>query len=228
MGENVKSGKLRRWGKGILTFVGVGGVIAIIKFGIDENDRREEAERNEQQRYQSELRVYRENLTKWEKWRPSVLSSKRGKLSSAYSIDLDNGRVHTNWRLSGMDLSYQGGGGGSRYVELLRSHSGAQWYERGVVDPDDIKYRELRGAGFAAEKASSGYPDMFNGHPSNSPGGGYIFFVKTSEGNLSIFNISEYETENIGNGYYTRKMVYSYVTFPNRPHPPKPIAPRRN
>lgn len=230
MGEQTRK-KERGWffraTVAVIGFVGVGGLIALANFYIDlqERDRRNYAQKIDQ---------YNKEVKEWEEWTPRVKSEGTLTIDSHYGIDLDTGMVNSLWNTPNMDIFYAGYGSwnpakknSGHFAEYLRALNGVRWHDGGRINDKDIQYRGVRNAKFQTKKDSqTGYPDLFYGHPSNSPTNN-VYFIKTTSGNVAVFRIIDYETENNQNNY-SRKVRVNYKTYPvNVDDKPRPVRPRR-
>ncbi len=204
--------------KGLITFVGVAGIISIINFYNQEKDRNEKI-------YKHAIQEWRSELNLWNNWSPKELATGEFPFDGN-GLDLETGESHSNYNKSQMDLFFNGGDKGVN--SYLRSSNGTKWVNKGLIKIDNTLYSELRDANFKATKnPKSNYYDLFHEHPSNSPAVGFTYFIKTKDGNLSIVQIKNYETISISNGHFYRKMKIWFKTYPNVEHPSKPIRPSR-
>ena len=179
------------------------------------------------QRYDQELADYKSKLIGWINFSPSSRSGHavNAILRPLDRIDLESAHIsgvpkgNKRW-----DLVYGNGPGG---VEYLRALTGVSWHEKGVSAYKTIKYRDIRDAKYSSPRnPRSGYTDIFNMHRSNVPGNGFVFFIKTAEGNISKFQIVGYENVMSGNQVVCRNMKICFEVFPIVPDPPVPKKPK--
>ncbi|MFS4493728.1 hypothetical protein [Maribacter sp. 2308TA10-17] len=221
MSVKKKKSRFRKILKGIFAFVGVGGILAIINFYIEYNDKKDS-------KYQRQLKEWQVQLKEWEKWYPEPISAGNVTLYTN-GLDLDTGQRHSNFNKTNIDLMFSGGDVG--FNSYLRALNKMSWLNKGLVDQSNITYQELKNARYARKKhAKSNYYDLFHEHPSNSPLPGYVYFLKTSKGNFAILKISSYTVKSIpGPGHhFFRKLNLHYTTFPNKQFPPRPIKPKKS
>ncbi len=202
--------------KGLGAFVGVSGIIAIINFYIQKNDRAD-------QNYQAAISKWQKDVEDWNNWSPKPLVSGEY-IFDATALDLDTGDRHYNHNNPKMDLYYAGGD--FNMNSYFRALHGTKWFNKGPIEMKNIAYRQLKVSNFKAVKhPQSKYYDLFNEHPSNSPISGYTYFIKTNEGNLSIVQIKKFTNKISPDDHLNRKMTVSFNTYPNSNGPPKPVRP---
>ena len=108
--------------------------------------------------------------------------------------------------------------------ESLRTLSGVSWVELGLVDFENIGYRNIRDANFNTSiNSNTGYSDIYFAHRSNVPGEGYVFLIKTPEGNVGKLQIVGYEND--ANPQAARRMKIRYKLYPVVPDSSKPFPP---
>ena len=174
---------------------------------------------------QQEWQQYQQELEQWNNFSPPSLSkgSREVTLRGLDRIDFESGLVSANPQTDRQwDLLF---GCWPEGYESLRALEGVSWSELGVANLDAIKYREIRDAKYKAQKSpATGYNDLYYAHKSNVPGKGYIFFVKTPEGNIAKLQITGYDIVD-NNPLVCRNMRMKYELFPVKSDPPKPISP---
>ncbi len=205
--------------KGVVAFGGIGGILASISFYLDYKEKQEI-------NYKNELRAWQNAMQEWEKWLPNPISEAETTIY-VEALDLDTGQKNSNHNLKNMDIYFSGGSVG--WDSYLRVLHGVSWYDRGLIDPSKINYRELRNAKYTRIKhAKSNYYDLFHEHVSNAPAPGHIYFLKTAENNYVVFQIKRYidhRTPDRKNFY--RELRLKYTTYPFVQIPMKPRKPRR-
>ena len=213
------SGDLRGWAGWFKWLVGVviallaagGGIVALLNY----------IEGQEQQKRQQ----YQIELEQWDNFSPSSISKgpQDTTIRGLDRIDLETGLVSSNpspdrqW-----DLLF---GCWPESYESLRALDGVSCFEKGVADFQAIRYREIRDAGYTVRRnATTGYNDLYYAHVSNVPGEGYIFYIRTPEGNVAKLQIIGYEL--VGNNpLVCRNMKIRYDVFPVVSDPPRPNPP---
>ena len=166
---------------------------------------------------------YQQAIAGWEAFTPALISQQEQvEVLWGWDIDLDVGLVAmslsgSNWDLqSELELIHREEAGKKRAVgtkwEGLRANTNVQWAHLGVVEFSAVAYRDIRDATFQ----TGGW--LYRSHPTAAPGPGYIFAIKTSDGNLAKLQIVRYEPHNS----YSRRMFVRYEVYPIVPDPPRP------
>ena len=169
---------------------------------------------------------YQQAIARWNAFTPRPIGqSERAEMLFGWYLDLDVGLVAmsltgSSWDLrSDLDLIVREDGGKKRAVgtkwEGLRANDNVQWAHLGVTDFSSVGYRDIRDATFQ----TGGW--LYQSHPTAAPGPGYIFAIKTSDGNLAKLQIVGYEPHNS----YSRKMFLRYEVYPVVADPPRPRRP---
>ena len=185
--ESKRKSKVWQILKGVFALIGVGGIIAIVNFYIEQTERKE-------RKYQAELAQWNSDIDAWKKWSPDEIAA--GEFTfNGNGFDLDNTETpHSNYKRPEMDLYFSGGDIGAK--TFFRALHGVSWVKKGLVETSTVNYSDLRDAQYTLKRhPESNYYDLFYGHPSNSPPKGYTYFFKTTKGNLSIVKILNYYTE---------------------------------
>lgn len=217
MSEFQKTSKGKKIFKGVFAAVGIGGIIAIINFFISQSDRLDK-------KYDEDLDKYYTELNKWNNWFPEPVSTGEDFVEGAVGFDLDKGDKHTNFNMPQMDFYFAPGD--SKFNAYLKALHNTKWYSRGKIDIKDISYQDLKNANYEAKRhPNSNSFDIFNVDPFDLPSKGYIYFLKTSDGNLSILQIKEFKQKRLPNNTFTRDMHFWYQTFPDTTFPSKPKPP---
>jgi hypothetical protein len=173
----------------------------------------------------AEEREYRQALERWENFAPRSVS--RGvqtiEVRGGDRFDLDTGLATSNpGPGSGWDLMF---GCWPQASESLRASDKVEWADFGVVDSDDVGYREVRDADFDSRRhPQSGNPDLYMAHKSNVPGPGYAFAIRTSNNNVAKVQIVRYRSVD-PNPDVCRNVTLRYEVFPIEPDPPRPRRP---
>ena len=197
-----------RWIVGVIVSVlaAGGGIVAILQY---QDSRAAEA----QARYQREIEI-------WRNFSPKSLSIgvQRVEFRPLDRFDLESGHV-TGVPERQWDLLF---GCWPQGRESLRASVGVSWSDRGVANFEKVRYREIRDARFVAPKHQrTGYLDLYYAHRSNTPRDGYIFFIKTTEGNVAKIQITGYRVVD-PNPKVCRNVKLQYEVFPVVGDPPKP------
>lgn len=169
---------------------------------------------------------YQSDLAEWENFSPTSLSiqPQDRTLRALDAIDFETGSISSapseqdrQW-----DLEFVCGSEGT---EALRAFGGTQWFEHGLAQFDSIKYRDIRDANFTARThPETGYSDLYYVHKSNAPQDGYVYFFRTSDGNVVKFQIRSYELVD-DNPLVCRNMNIRYEAFPDMEGPERPEPP---
>lgn len=195
-----------------------GGIVALLNY-------QDSQKQKELDRYQQGLQQYQQELQQWNNFSPTSLSngSQEVVLIGSESIDLESG-LHNASPLPDRQWDLQFGCWPDS-MESLRALEGVSWSELGLNDFDAITYREIRDANYLRQNNSTtGYYDLYYLHKGNVPGEGYVFFIKTPEGNVAKLQILGYETVD-PNPLVCRNMKIRYEVFPFVNDPPRPNPP---
>jgi len=190
-----------------------GGIVALLNYFESQNQQK-------QQQYQVEL-------DRWNNFSPTSISGgvQAATLNGLVSIDFETGSTSTSPssdKQKHWDLLF---GCWPKSYESLRALDGVSWSEVGVIDFDSIRYREIRDATyFASQNPSTGYNDLYYQHMSNVPREGFVFYIKTYEGNVAKFQIVSYVLID-NNPLICRDMNIRYEVFPVVSDPPRPYPP---
>ncbi len=166
---------------------------------------------------------YERAIAEWQAFTPpSIGQNERVEMLWGWEINLDKGLIAKSltgrrWDLrSEFEIINREDGGRKRAVgtrwEGIQANDNVQWAHIGVTDFDLVGYREIRDAKFQSGER------VYRSHPTAAPGPGYIFAIKTSDGNVAKLQIVDYEPHNS----YSRKMILRYVVYPLVPDPPRP------
>lgn len=166
---------------------------------------------------------YERAMAEWKAFTPTPIDQNdRAKLLGGWHMDLDKGLLAMSltgktWDLrSDIEIIFRGNGDKKHAVgtksEGIQANENVQWAHIGVADFDSMGYRDIRDAKFQSGEW------VYRSHPTAAPGPGYIFAIKTSDGNVAKLQIIDYESQNS----YSRYMLLRYVVYPLVPDPPLP------
>lgn len=217
--KNTKNkGSTLKWLIGILISLVAagGGIVKLLEYRDSQQD--QEIEIGKQKEAADQEKIF-----EWENFSPASLANGTQivELRGGSYLNLENGHISDMHELQKSDLLFSKGGGVYGH-EYLRALNKAAWSDIGVVNFEDIKYREIRDARYSSPKNNkSGYPDLFYAYGSGVPRVGYVFFIKTIEGNVAKIRIQDYKSFN-NNPAVVRNIVFKYEVFPIVNDPPRP------
>lgn len=127
-------------------------------------------------------------------------------------FDLEKGIIDgSNW-----DLDYRcwQPPGETNQHEYMIARQTVQWHAVGVVDFNSIQYKRMRDADYNSTT------QIFKVHGFDMPGKGFVYFIKTKEGNIAKIQILQYLREREHDP--CRVLKFRYEVFPIVNDPPKP------
>lgn len=214
-----KKGNTIKWLIGIFIslIAASGGVVKLLEYRDSQNEQRLKGIEQAKEASEKELLI-------WKNFSPPSLANETqiAELRGGSFLNLENGHISDVFEDKKSDLLFSKGGGiyGNEY---LRAINKATWSDIGVVNFKDIKYKEIRDARYSSPKNNkSGYPDLFYAYGSGVPRVGYIYFIKTNEGNVAKIQIQNYKSFN-NNPAVVRNIEIKYEVFPVVKHPPRPV-----
>lgn len=214
-----KKGSTLKWLIGILIslIAAGGGIVKLLEYKDKQQDREIEIRRQAEEAYQEEL-------LEWKNFSPPSLAreTKIVELRGGSYLNLENGHISDIHEHQRSDLLFSKGGGIYGH-EYLRAMNNGAWLDRGIVNFENIKYKEIRDARYASPKNNkSGYPDLFYAYGSGVPRAEYVYFIKTNEGNIAKIQILGYKSFN-NNPAVVRNIEIKYEVFPIVNDPPRPM-----
>ena len=166
------------------------------------------------------MKMKKKSWENWNNYSPESLSigAQTKVLEGAYFFDLDKGDPAVN-RNKQHDIYW---GAGADFTEYLRAENGITWFDRGVVNFDKIKYRQIQDAKYSSPRhVKSNNLDLFNARRNVAPSNGHAFFVKTTKGNVAKIQITGFFSPH-NNIQLPRSIGIKYEVFPVVKDPPKP------
>lgn len=210
MNSNLKIPSWIKWSVGVVIgLIGAaGGAVAVFEY-LDAKQANKE-------------KIYEREMAEWKTFAPPPIGqNERVEMMLGWYLDLDKGLIAMSligkkWDLkTESDLIIHDNRAVGTKWEGMRVNSNVQWTHIGVADYDLIGYREIRDAKFQSGNW------VYQSHPTAAPGPGYIFAIKTSEGNVAKLQILDYKPHNS----YSRKIFLRYVVYPVVADPPRPRRP---
>jgi len=180
----------------------------------------------EQKRFAEKMKKYKKDLAEWESFSPKTISENSLDIKGGYAFDMETGNKTNHTRESkSLDLLFFCAPGG---IEILRALNGTLWKEIGMQKFNNISYKAIYESNFGSRKHKSGYTDLFNTHKSNVPGEGFIYLIRTADGNIGKLQIQDYRfaDENNKNPEICWETKIQYQIFPRVNYPPKPQPPK--
>jgi len=214
-----KKGSTSKWLVGIIIslLAAGGGIVKLLEYRDNQQKQEIENRRQAEETYQNELLM-------WENFSPPSLARdiKVVELRGGSFLNLEIGHISDIFENRKSDLLFSKGAGVYAH-EFLRAINNAGWSDVGVVNFEDISYREIRDARYASPRNNkSGYPDLFYAYGSGVPRQGYVYFIKTNEGNIAKIQIQDYKSVH-NNPAVLRNIIIKYEVFPIIADPPRPI-----